>query len=284
MKSPAESHRDQIAYWNGTGGMHWVEEQARTDVVLAPVLEALLARAGVAPGEAVLDIGCGCGASTAELAMRVGPAGRVLGLDVSEPMLARARERSRGLANVEYLCRDAAAHEFPAPFADLMVSRFGVMFFGDPLSAFANLRRALKPTGRIVFACWRPIDENPWMRVPLQAAYAHVPRLPPAAPEDPGPFSFADPERVSRILTAAGFTAPRLTPVDLTVDIAAGRGLEDAVHQALSIGATSRALQDQPASLRALVAGAIRAALAPHVSGSSVPLGAAIWLVECRPA
>ena len=280
MKTQSELHRDQIAYWNGVGGKHWVEEQARTDIMLAPIAEALLARAKAQPGETVLDVGSGCGDTSIELARHVLPGGRVVGLDVSAPMVALAKKLSGARDNLEFIVADAATHPFAAPFADLLISRFGVMFFGDPTAAFANLRKALKPNGRIVFACWRKFDENPWMQVPLRAAYAHVPHLPQVGPEEPGPFSFADPDRVTRILTESGFTTPRLTPVDLMLDIAAGGGLDQAMQQATTIGATSRALQDQPQAAFDAALGAIRLALTPYVKGGSVALPAAIWLVE----
>jgi SAM-dependent methyltransferase len=273
-------HADQLEYWNGVGGGHWVDEQAQTDITLQPVLEALLARIELHPGQHVLDVGCGCGATTIALASRVGAAGRVTGLDVSAPMLARARHLSAGLANIDYAHADAAAHDFGAPFADWLFSKFGVMFFGDPVAAFANLRRALKPGARLIFACWRPFALNPWMQVPLHAAYEHVPRLPKPDPEDPGPFSFADPERVTRILTGAGFAPPRFTPVDVPMDLAAGKGLDAAVHHATNIGATSRALQDQPADLRAKAIESIRAVLKGYAKGDSVMLSGAIWIVE----
>lgn len=280
MKAQHELHQDQVDYWNGEAGGRWAEEQTRIDKVLAPVIDVLFGRADVRPGQVVLDVGCGCGATSIELARRVGPAGRVVGLDVSAPMLERARHLSAAFKNVEYILADAARHAFPAPFAERLVSRFGVMFFGDPAAAFANLRRALKPGGRVTFACWRPITENPWMQMPLHAAYEHVPRLPKPDPEEPGPFSFADPDRVTRILTAAGFAKPSFTPVDLALDISAGGGLEGAVYQALAIGPATRALADQPEAVRAKVADSVRAALKPLAKGDTVPLGGAIWLVE----
>jgi len=279
VKTANELHRDQVAYWNGVGGGHWVDEQATTDRMLQPVLDALLAKAAAKPGETVLDIGCGNGLSSIELAKQVAPNGRVVGLDVSGPMVAVARKRAAGIKNLEFIAADAVTHPL-TPFADLLISRFGVMFFGDPVAAFSNLRKAMKPTGRLVFACWRKFDENPWMQIPLRAAYAHVPRLPQVGPEEPGPFSFADKERVTRILTGAGFKTPRFTPVDLSFDIGGGAGLEGAVHQATKIGATSRALQDQPEATVAAALEAIRAALSPHVKGSAVVLPGAIWLVE----
>lgn len=279
-KTTSELHQDQVAYWSGNGGARWIGESKRTEVMLGPVAEQLYALAKPQPGETVLDVGCGLGPTSIELARRVGPGGRVVGLDVSAAMIEQARARAAGLGNVEFIADDAATHSFPAPFADLLFSRFGVMFFGDPTAAFANLKKALKPQGRVVFACWRNIKENPWMQVPLHAAYNHVPRLPPVDPDDPGPFSFADPERVKRVMAGAGLAAPRITPLDLTVDIAGGAGLEAATHQAMTIGATSRALQDQPDAVRAAVTNSIRDALAPYAKDGKVELPGAAWAVE----
>jgi SAM-dependent methyltransferase len=280
MTDAKDLHADQVKYWNGAGGSHWVDEQTHTDIMLTPVLDALLDRADVRAGQHVLDVGCGCGATTIALSRRVGPAGRVTGLDVSAPMLARARELSAGLSNVDYVLADAATHPFGVASADWLFSKFGVMFFGDPTTAFSNLKRALKPGGKLIFACWRPPSENPWMMVPLHAAYEHVPRLPKMNPTDPGPFAFADTNYVTRILTDAGFAAPRFTPVDVLLDIAAGKGFEAALHQATTIGATSRALQDKPADLRAKAIESIRAALKSYAKGNAVTLPGAIWIVE----
>jgi SAM-dependent methyltransferase len=282
---PAALHAEQVAYWDGPGAVHWVGEQERMDAMLAPVAEALLAHAAVPAGAVVLDIGCGCGATSVALAECVGPTGRVIAADVSAPMLARARERMASFANVDCVLADAATHGFPPGEADLLMSRFGVMFFGDPAAAFANLRRAMKPGGRAVFTCWQRIDANPWAQIPLHAAYQHVPRLPKPGPEDPGPFSFADPDRVRRILTSAGFAAPTLTPLALMLDLAAGgAGLDDAAAQASRIGPAARAMREQPEAARAAAIAAIRAALAPHVVGDRVKLAGAIWLVDCVPA
>jgi SAM-dependent methyltransferase len=281
MQTNAELHSDQIDYWNGAGGSRWVQRQAATDVMLAPFADLLLAESGLQAGDAVVDLGCGCGATTAAVAARVGEAGRVLGLDVSAPMLAQTRERLSAFSNATCVCADAASHAVEPP-ADHVVSRFGVMFFGDPAAAFANVRRWLKPGGRLTFMCWRPIQENPWMQVPLHAAYTHVPRLPKPDPEAPGPFSFADPARVRRILSQAGFAAPAIRPFDRKVDLACGRGLPDAVRNAMTIGATSRAVQDQPDDVQRRVADAIGEALAPFVSGAEVPLDAAVWVVTTQ--
>ncbi|MFI5022412.1 MAG: class I SAM-dependent methyltransferase [Alphaproteobacteria bacterium] len=271
---------DQIAFWNESGGARWAKHQETLDVVLAPLAEGLLARAAVKPGERVVDIGCGCGATTLLLARAVGPAGHVLGIDVSVPMLARAAGRLPKDGPVELVRADATTYGFPRASFDLLCSRLGVMFFAEPARAFANLRSALKPSGRLRFVAFRAARENPWMMVPLHAAYEHVPRLPQLGPEEPGPFAFASEARVRGILGAAGFAQIELEPYDLELDIAAGRGLEAAVAAALEIGATSRAIAGQPPEIRHAVAQSIRAALEPCQRGSAVPLPAAVWFAS----
>jgi ubiquinone/menaquinone biosynthesis C-methylase UbiE len=277
--TPHEKNVDQAAYWNGPGGKHWTERQEMQDAVLAPVSQALIARAAVAPGERIIDIGCGCGGTTLALAAQIGASGHAFGLDISAPMLARAQERTPPGAPVRWAAADATVYPFEAGSADLLFSRFGVMFFADPALSFANMRSALRSGGRLAFACWREPRHNPWLMLPLQAAYQHAPRLPELGPEDPGPFSFASQERVNRVLSKAGFTAIAMEPVDLPLDIAVGGGLDVAVEGALEIGPASRALEGQPAEVKSAGAAAIRAALAPHLKGESVPLGAAIWIV-----
>jgi SAM-dependent methyltransferase len=280
MKTPTELHQDQVTYWSGAGGGRWVDEAARTEIMLSRVAALLFQHTRLKPGESVLDVGCGLGPTTIELAKMVGPGGRAVGLDVSAQMIELARQRAAGQSNIEFIADDAVTHSFTARFADLLFSRFGVMFFGDPVAAFANLRNALKPGGRLLFACWRPLKENQWMLTPLLAAYQHVPRLPSAEPDEPGPFSFGDPDRVTRILVAAGFAKPRFTPADLTFDVAGGAGLDAATHQAMTIGATARAIQDQPDAVRAAIAQSIKKALTPFAKGNSVELPGAVWVVE----
>lgn len=277
-----ERHEEQRAYWNGDAGGRWLARADETDFMLRPVLDATIAQAKPAPGEIVLDVGCGCGASLTVLANAVGASGHVVGIDISDQMLDLARERTRAFPQVECLVADAATHDFSALRADLIFSRFGVMFFGDPATAFANMKRALKPGGRIVFACWRPIQENGWMDVPLRAAYKHVPRQPRPGPEDPGPFSFADPERVMRIFREAGLPKPTFTKLDVMLDIAAGGTVDDAVRSASEIGATARALADQPAALRTAALDEVRRTLEPHATAAGVPLPGAVWIVEAR--
>jgi SAM-dependent methyltransferase len=269
----------QFEYWAGLAGERWRANQDHQDQVLRPVSDLLIAAAGARPGERVIDVGCGCGATTLDFAERVAPGGEVLGLDVSELMLARARERATPDLPVRFVLADATVHEAPAASADLVVSRFGVMFFANPAMSFANLRRALRPGGRLVFACWREAKQNPWLTIPLREAAKHVPPLPETNPEDPGPFAFAGEARVRRILSEAGFADIALTPHDLDLDIAIGNGVDTALAAALAIGPTSRALEGQSETVRASAMADIRAALAKRAVGGSVPLGAAIWIV-----
>jgi ubiquinone/menaquinone biosynthesis C-methylase UbiE len=250
------------------------------DIQLAPVGAAVFDACTITPGMRVIDIGCGCGDTTLELGRRVGPSGHALGLDISAPMLARARERTPAGAPVEFAEGDATIYAFPPADADLLFSRFGVMFFADPATAFANMRKGMRRGGRVAFACWRDAAVNPSLGLAVQQVHKFVP--PPAetpSPEAPGPFAFARQERVRAILDEAGFADIGIKPVDLDLDVAAGGGLEAAVHGALEIGPASRALNGQPDDIRERSAAAIRAAYAPHLRGKSVLLPAAIWIV-----
>jgi SAM-dependent methyltransferase len=282
---PASGHDQnagQIAYWNGPSGQHWTDRQQAQDTLLAPVSDLLIDRARVEAGMRLVDVGCGCGATTIAFAEKLGPTGHVLGIDVSAPMLARARQIMPAGLPAEFVLADATVYPFDPASFDLLVSRFGVMFFADPVLSFANMRRALRPSGRLAFACWREPRDNPWMMTALQAAYKHVPKLPQPGPEDPGPFAFASEARVNRILSAAGFSGIAMQRCDLSLDVGIGRGLEAAVAGALEIGPASRALEGQSPELRAAATISIREALAPFVRGTAVMLGASIWIVTAQ--
>jgi ubiquinone/menaquinone biosynthesis C-methylase UbiE len=270
---------DQIAYWNGPGGQHWTDRQQAQDTLLAPVSEILIDRAKPKAGERIVDVGCGCGATAIAFAQKVGPTGHVRGIDISAPMLARARQLAPSGMPVDFILGDATVYPFVSASFDLLVSRFGVMFFAEPAVSFANLRGALRPTGRLTFACWREPRDNPWIMMPLQAVYKHAPKLPQLGPDDPGPFAFASEARVNRILGEAGFSKIAMEPFNLTLDVAIGRGLEAAVEAALEIGPASRALAEQPPDVVAAATVSIREALTAFVRGQSVPLAAAIWIV-----
>jgi SAM-dependent methyltransferase len=280
----AEINADMLAFWNGKGGHIWVERQRHTDITLQAVSDALLERAAPQAGEHVLDVGCGCGASTLDFARAVGPTGSVQALDISGPMLDEARRRASEakLGNVDWQQADAATTDL-APY-DLLISAFGLMFFGDQVAAFRHMRRAAKPGARMVFVCWRGLDENPWIEVPMNAALLHLPPRPPAQPNSPGMFAFADPAYVTKILTAAGWAAPRAGKLDVDLDIAAGHGLDEAVAQSTQIGAVNSWLRDKPAETVAAATASIREALSPWVDGMSVRLPGAMWIFSSTPA
>jgi SAM-dependent methyltransferase len=274
-----EENADQIAYWNGPGGQRWADRQETQDILLAPIAELLTDRAQIKSAERAIDIGCGSGALSIAVAQVIGQSGHVLGIDVSAPMLARARQVAPKGLSVDFTLADATIYRFESASVDLLISRFGVMFFAEPARSFRNLRKALKSPGRLAFACWREPRENPFFMTPLQAVYKHVPKLPSPGPEDPGPFSFASEQRVRRILGEAGFSGVRMEPCNLALDPAVGRGLEAAVKSALEIGPAARALAEQPPDVVAASVRSIRDALAPHVKGQTVPLDASIWIV-----
>lgn len=275
---------DQIAFWNSEPGLKWVRYQERMDEVLAPVAAHLMDLARPAPGERVLDIGCGCGVTTLEAGRLVGREGHVTGVDVSEPMLALARKRKADGARPEFVLADAATARLGEIRYDLALSRFGVMFFSEPIAAFKNIRASLKPAGRLAFVCWQAMKASPWFAQPMQAVLRHV--QPPEAPDPnaPGPFAFADPARVQGILEGAGFSDIAIKPATESIMLA-GPGpdpLEDAVRFALDMGPASRLLENASDAQRNAVRAALNQALKPHVTAEGIFLDGAIWLVSAR--
>ena len=202
----ASANASQFDAWNGESGLRWVATADARDRVLAPVGEALLAAAAARPGMRVLDIGCGCGSTTLMAAKSVGNTGSATGIDLSGPMLDLARQRATaaGAVNASFVQGDAQTHAFEPEAADLVISRFGTMFFADPEAAFANIARALRPDGRLCLATWQPLAANEWLTVPGAALLRHT-ELPATAPDQPGMFAQSDPELVSATLAAAGF-------------------------------------------------------------------------------
>jgi SAM-dependent methyltransferase len=272
--------REQLEHWNGPGGNRWVTQQERLDRVLAPLGALAVERAAPQAAERVLDVGCGCGASTLELGRRVGSSGAVLGVDISAPMLARARERAAAMRWVSFAESDAGSHAF-APDHDLVFSRFGSMFFARPEAAFANLRRALRPGGRLCLIVWRTFEENEWGRVPMEAAISVVGPQQPPPPGAPGPFSLASPERVQQLLAGAGFQHVQLERDDRTLEVST-TGLDEAVEFSLQAGPAARLLIGADPTTLARVTEAVRKALAPRLQNERVALGAATWVVTAN--
>ena len=262
MADPEQINADMLSFWNGQGGHIWVARQAHTDITLAPVTDALVDFAAPRAGELVLDVGCGCGATTLEFARAVGPAGRVVGIDISGPMLAEgaARAKAAGISNVDWRQDDPATAMLEG--FDLLVSAFGVMFFGDSGGLCQDARRDARPGARMALVCWRGLEENPWMEVPMNAVAQHLPPRPKGTPNAPGMFAFADPEYVSEILIGAGWGTPRFERFDLDLDIAAGRGLDEAVVQSTQIGAVNSWLRNQPPEIVSAAIHSLREALA----------------------
>ncbi len=280
----AGPNADQIEFWNGEGGEKFVRYQNALDLMLKPFGEEAMRRIGVKAGEAVLDIGCGCGDTSIDLALAVGVTGEVVGVDISEPMLARAEYMAAQteLTNVFFELVDVEAGPLHRDSFDLAFSRFGVMFFRNPVTAFANVHAALRKGGRLAFACWQPLPRNQWVSIQMQAVLPLVPPPPPMGPEDPGPFSFGGQDRVRRILAEAGFSDIAVEPFDTEVALGGMLVLDDAVDFSLQIGPATSLLKDAPDEVRAKARDAVRAALARHQTRRGVMLAAGAWIVTAR--
>ena len=264
----------QAEHWNGPAGQRWASLCDRHDYRLENIQNALMAFAAPERGMHVLDIGCGCGTTTLKLAEACAP-GRVLGLDISAPMLAAARARAASVA-VEFVEADAATMKYQ-PKYDLVFSRFGMMFFADPVAAFAHIRTALKPSGRLAFSCWCAIKENDWVSLPFEAARDLLPPQAPQDPHAPGQFAFADHNRVRSILTGAGFR--NICIERLATKVKLGADLDDAANGALGSGALLRAAAEVDEATREIIRGRLRNLMARYATPDGVALPGACWLV-----
>lgn len=274
-----DANRRQIEFWNGGPGRRWVTNQEALDRVWRPIGDPAIERAAVLPGERVIDVGCGCGATTLELAARIGPSGSAVGIDISQPMLARARERAQtlGLANLAFVQADASTHQF-AGNADLVFSRAGVMFFGDPVAAFTNLRRALRPGGRIVFVCFRDRQLNPWWTVPLAAAANAIPSRAPTLKPPADLFALADEPYLRAMLDASGFVSSVYEAINH--DLVLGDDVDSATEFSVEAGPVGLLMADADHEIRARIRQAIRQSLAGHAGPAGISLRAATWIVQ----
>lgn len=280
-KTYDSGNKTQGALWNGSAGQAWVENQTLLDTMFQPIADLLLDTLADTPDAAVLDVGCGAGATTVDIARRVAPHGRCTGIDVSAPMItaARARAAQHG-ASADFVCADAQGHDFgPARF-DLVVSRFGVMFFDDPVAAFAGLRRATRSKGRLRFIAWRTPAENPFHTVAEHAARPLLPQLPQRRPNEPGQFGFADREHVARILEQAGWRGIDIRPADIACAFPA----HHLPTYMARMGAVGRALDEADAATRTAVMEALHPVFAPFIHGEEVRFTAACWDVRASAA
>ena len=237
-------------FWNGDGGHTWMSFEDRLEASLSPLGNSAIAAAKIQTDDQVLDVGCGCDGTSISMAQQVGTGGAVHGVDISRPLLQRATANARtaNVHNVAFTAADAQVYTFEANRYDVVFSRFGVMFFDDPIAAFTNLWRALKPGGRLTFICWQSAQDNEWVRRPLSVVAQHIPLPSPSEPGEPGPFSLSDKDRVHAILSAAGFTGT--TTANLRQPFVLGddpqRALEFLLRLSPSGGAVRQANPDEP--------------------------------------
>lgn len=277
------TNADQDDYWNGDESKHWVDAQDKYDAMLAPYVDRILGAAALTSADRVLDIGCGCGATTLAAAGIVST-GEAVGIDLSKPMIERARQRAidAGVGNVRFEVADAQTFKLAVPF-NAAISRFGVMFFSDPVAAFRNVHDMLWPGGRVVFACWQDAAHNEWASVPIATILEHLPQPAgasgPPPPGAPGPFGLADPDHVRSVLTDAGFTDVALEEVKDQLVIGGAGGIDEAVDFIAHSGVARRTFGEAPAEARTAALAAMHTALAPYATPDGVRLGAGVWLV-----
>ena len=284
MIEPKGPNAAQIQFWNETAGQKWVNYQETIDAHARPFGLLAMDRASVMSGERVLDLGCGCGDTTFELARRVGTTGELTGIDLSSIMLAKARESAEelGLTQVRFINADAQTYAFQPRSFGLLYSRFGIMFFTDPQTAFENLFKALCPGGRFAFVCWQEFKKNLWALVPTEAVAMHI-DIPPTIPDAPGPFAFANPERLVRALSEVGFHQIAIEESIKDVPIGAGGDIDVAVDFLFQMGPAAAAIrQARQPEKRTVLMDALRQAVAPYLTPHGVHMQAAVWVVTGR--
>ena len=263
----------QVDFWNGETGNNWVTHDALMETMLQPLGEIVIEALAPIAGERVLDIGCGCGHTSLNLADRVGAQGAITGIDISAPMLSVARtlaeNRAEPSAAIEFVQADAQTHAIQRDSFDAVFSRFGVMFFEDPVAAFSNIRTAIRPNGRLGFCCWQPRAVNPFMTVPAMAALELLPAPPEMPPRTPGPFAFEEPEYVERILTQSGFNGVSVAPFGHPLMFGRGLALADIVERLVQIGPIAQMVREAPGDLQQPVRDKVTAAVSAYYTETS---------------
>lgn len=278
--SDISPNRDQAELWNKGSGEAWVEMQALLDRILEPFGRLVVDAGYPGAGGHVLDIGCGCGATTLAMARRVGRSGQCVGLDISHPLIAAARKRAvaEGRTNASFVEGDAQVHALEQGRYDAVISRFGVMFFDDPVAAFANIRRSARAGARLAFVAWRSPAENAFMTTAVRAAAPFLPPMPPTNPEAPGQFAFADKSRVTSILEASGWSAVELQRADVACQVSE----DDLMTYVTRLGPVGNALREADEPTAEKVAAVLRQAFAPFVDAGFARFTAACWLATAR--
>jgi SAM-dependent methyltransferase len=280
-----QDNAQQVEFWNGEAGRRWVEHDAQLERSIGALTPLLLERVGDMRGARALDIGCGCGNQTLALARHLGAGAHVTGVDISRPMLDVARARAApgaAPARVDFLLADAAVHRLAAPGFDLLFSRFGVMFFADPVAAFRNLHAGCVPGARLVFCCWQAPALNDWISLPMRALLPHVPAPAPTDPHAPGPFAFADATRVGSLLREAGFGEVHCEGLETPLCFAEGGSAAEAADALVQAGPVAVLLAPLDEACRERAMADARAALAPHYRDGGLWLRSAVWLVSAR--
>ena len=273
------SNDEQAKFWNGRMGTSWVSVEDHIDQMLAPISSAAIARANTADGERVIDIGCGCGTTSMQLAAS---GAAVWGVDISSTMIDRAKQKDTGDVKVAFSVLDAATADY-TPDHDCAFSRFGVMFFDDPKNAFTNIRSSLKPGGRLVFLCWQTPQDNPWMSIAGQAVAPFMPEnAPRPGPTDPGPFAFADTEYTRGILASAGFSNIGFDSIKRSILM--GDDLDELMEFQKHIGPLAGILENADEQTATKATEAVRAAFARNAGDESLALAGAAWLVTAENA
>lgn len=281
MTRTSEVNREQREYWAGEGVQEWQRCGDWWEVMFAPFGRAMLDAAALQPGERVLDVGCGTGATTREAAGQVAPDGSATGVDISPQLLATARQRTAGVDNVGWLEADAQVHPFTPGSYHVVISRFAAMLFDDPAAAFANLHRALRPGGRLVFVCWQAPTDCEWIAVSMAAAVPLVGRPPDLGePGAPGPFAFADGERLRGLVAAGGFGDVSLETITRPQRL--GADVDEAASAVLALPETAAMLAGTPEGTRDAVASALREAFTPYAGPQGVVMDSSAWLVSAR--
>ena len=277
----SEVNKNQRDFWSGKGGDIWVERQNAMDTMLGPLGEAALNKLNLNEGENVLDIGCGCGHTTLNIAKRISPDGQVTGLDISKPMLKRAKESANemSISNASFNCVDVQTDDMGEEVYSAAFSRFGVMFFEDPIAAFHNINKSLITGASLSFVCWQSPALNPWQSLFIEAVKKYV-DLPSPPPRSPSPFAFMESEYVSSILEESNFQNIMIEGHEAEVNMFSGRSLSDSVKDYISINpVVSGMLKDSTEQEKTEIINSAIEAFSPYYSAKGLMFPSATWLV-----